>query len=135
MNTYIPKDTNLNVKRTRQRQMEQRRQTDARTAWKPTKDWTDILSKFVRASFLNNSFNDDDWMKNINSISEGYKNSLKSDNISRSPDHLYINTWNTSINTIKNIHKVKRQRVKNSSLGKCMGTVNILDITAVSKLK
>jgi len=135
MNTYTPKDTNLNIKRTRRRKMEQRRQTDARTAWKLTKDWTDILSKFVRASFLNNSFNDDDWMKNINSISEGYKNSLKSDNISRSLDHLYINAWNTSINTLKNIHKVKRQRVKNISLQKCMGTVNILDITTVSKLK
>jgi len=129
---YVAKDVNKNVNKARLRQNEQTRQSDDKLAWMLSKNWADILEKFIKASFLNNNFNKEDWMKDIISIYEGYKNALKSEKISQKQDKLYINTWNTTINTIKNIHQTKDHRTKHENTSKCLGTVNILDITSVS---
>jgi len=131
MNEYVPKELNKNVRKTRLRKNEYQRQFEDKIAWNMTKDWSDILSKFIRASFLNQHFYNENWMKDINSISEGYKNALNSEKLSQKTDNKYINTWNTTINTLKNIHDKKHLRNKNMSSSRCSGTLNILDITSV----
>ena len=129
---YIAKDVNKNVNKSRLRRNEWTRQSEDRISWELSKDWTDILEKFVKASFLNNNFNKDDWMKDIISIYEGYKNALKSEKISQKQNKLYMNTWATTINTLKNVHKTKDYRTKHNNMSKCLGSINILDITSVS---
>jgi hypothetical protein len=128
---YIAKDVNKNVNKSRLRRNEWTRQSEDRVSWELSKDWTDILEKFVKASFLNNNFNKDDWMKDIISIFEGYKNALKSEKIYQKQKKLYMNTWVTTINTLTNIHKTKDYRTKHKNMSKCLGTINILDITSV----
>ena len=132
---YVSRDVNKNIKKTRIRRNEYRRQADDKIAWKLTKDWTDILAKFIRASFKNNNFYNNNWVKDINSISEGYKDALKSDKVSQKVNKKYIDTWNTTIDTLKNIHKQKHLRNKNTNSSRCIGTINILDITSVCNSK
>ena len=131
---YIPKRTNENIAKCRIKQNEYQRQIKTKTAWKITKQQGNILIKFVRSSFLNNNFYNDKWIQDIYSIDKRYKSLLKSQQISRDKNNKYIYSWNTTINTLINIHKNKCNTQKNYSENKCEGTLNILDITSVNYL-
>jgi hypothetical protein len=133
---------NKNVKKTKVRRMERVRRTNQHIGWSVTRDSGNALAKYVQSSFRNKKFLEETFKNDIDSINKGYIQSLKSQKVS-TVNKTYINVWNTTINTLKNIHKHRKGRkndiyqnvclentLNSTNYSKCLGTLNILDMTA-----
>ena len=102
---------NTNIARNRLRRLEGARQTGDRLAWSKTKDYQEVLQKFTYNSIKNDSFKDKAWLTDLESIDAGYKKTLHSLNVPIK-NKKYIDTWNVTINTLKNVHKNQSYREK-----------------------
>ena len=135
-------DMNKNVKKTKVRRMERVRRANQHIGWSVTRDSSNALAKYVHTSFRNKRFLEDTFKNDIESINKGYIQSLKSQKVPM-VNETYITVWNTTINTLKNIHKHRKVRkndiyqnvchvntLNSTNYSKCLGTLNILDTTA-----
>jgi len=135
-------DMNKNVKKTKVRRMERLRLTNQQMGWNITRNSCDVLTKYVLSSFRNKRFLEETFKNDIDSINKGYFQSLKSQKVP-TVNETYIDVWNTTINTLKNIHKHRKERqndiyqnvcyvntLNSTNYSKCLGTMSILDMTA-----
>ena len=102
---------NTNIARNRLRRLEGARQTGDQLAWSKMKDYQEVLQKFTYNSIKNDSFKDKAWLTDLESIDAGYKKTLHSLNVPIK-NKKYIDTWNVTINTLKNVHKNQGYREK-----------------------
>ena len=102
---------NTNIARNRLRRNESVRQTGDQIAWRKTKDYQEVLKKFTYNSIKNDSFKEKVWLTDLDSIDARYKKTLRSLNVPIK-NKKYIDTWNVTINTLKNVHKNQCYREK-----------------------
>jgi len=136
-------DMNKNKKRILLRKNNRLRQEDNTIGWNVSAIHTSILSKFVYNSIKNKSFTNKGWDANLVSLDSAFKKQLKSINVPATTSKTYIREWNTCITTLKNVHKKRhhyqldtypstnvKHLIGSTILSKCMGSINVLDISA-----
>ena len=136
-------DMNKNKKRILLRKNNRLRQEDNTIGWNVCAVHTSILNKFVYNSIKNKSFTNKGWDANLVSLDSAFKKQLKSINVPTTMSKTYIREWNTCITTLKNVHKNRchykldtypttnvKHLIGSTTLSKCMGSINVLDISA-----